>query len=146
VSAHDDSAYRQALRITFEDVRRGLFRIRQTLGELGANEPAPTDLTELLAQRVKHLRQVVTAIAEKPIPIEPTLSPSLQIAYVAALDAVDRWLKADEAAAASALADRVVELIALELSWMPAPQQPPPTVASTPESGVGGGNRTGGEG
>jgi hypothetical protein len=138
--------YRQALRITFEDVRRGLFRIRQTLGELGANEPVPADLTELLAQRLKHLRQVVTAIAEKPVPIEPTLSPSLQGAYVAALDAVDSWVKADEPAAASALADRVVELIALELSWMPAPQQRPPTGESAPDSSVEGGSGTGGAG
>jgi hypothetical protein len=117
LSTSDETTYRRILRTVFDDVRRGLFRVRCQFSQSNGAIP-PSELVDLLARRVKHLRSIVAALAEAPVPIEPTISPHLAMAYAAALTAIDECIAAGKPAVACELADWLVALIAIELTWL----------------------------
>jgi len=115
----DPAAYRQMLRLTFQDVRVGIARTARLLEN--ADEPLDATAVDEFRRRVAALERIVAALAQAPEPSDPSLTGALQPAHVAALAAITQRLQNADTAGAVRLARHLVELLALELSWMPTP-------------------------
>jgi hypothetical protein len=115
----DPAAYRQMLRIAFNDVWLSVARAGRSLEV--TDGAAHQGAVELLGRRVKDLRRLVEALGGLQQPGEPAIAGELHNTYAVALTAVEERLRNNEHASAHRLARHLIDLIAVELSWMPKP-------------------------
>ncbi len=111
--------YRQMLLIAFVQVRQ---RLARTARQLQLTDPDERRLAaDALPRHVGELRRFVQALTIAPERGEMTLAGELADAYFVAIRVIEERLANKQLSAACELARRLVELIALELSWMPKP-------------------------
>jgi hypothetical protein len=106
--------FQQVARIMFNDLRAYLDRAQALMAEAGTVTPP---LSDLVARRVRHVRDFVDALGNAVWPRVPYLSAEVHTAFGHALDKIDQRVKTHPADACER-AIRLVELIGREVSWL----------------------------
>jgi hypothetical protein len=123
------SAYRAIVRVTYDDLRACLGRLKNLLAEVGRGDLSAVG--DLAARRMKHVRDFVndlgtpgpatmrehSKLVEVRPPRPPILSPPVFAAVCSTLDSIDQQAKTDPATAFEC-AIRLLDVIAREVSWL----------------------------
>jgi len=104
----DPATARQFLRDMYVQARQRFARDRRQLDAAA------------LTRHVEELRRLVFAVAAAAVPGEPAIAGELHDTYSVALDAISAQLAARDLAGAYQLANRLLDVLALELTWMSA--------------------------